>query len=142
MALNHQVLIISLEMALNHQVLIISMEMALNCQVLIISLEMALNHQVLIISMEMALNHQVLIISLEMALNHHVLVISLVICEKKNTGIRSFANMLLYLEVPTDLRLYIGRFVAHSEAISRAPARILTSFTPPKEQESNSAASH
>ena len=39
---------------LNHQVLIISLEMALN-QVLIISSEMALNHQVLIISMEMAL---------------------------------------------------------------------------------------
>ena len=38
-----------------------------------------------------------------------------VIC-KENTGTRSFANMLLYLEVPTDLRLYIGRFVADSEA--------------------------
>ena len=38
-----------------------------------------------------------------------------VIC-KENTGIRSFANMLLFLEVPTDLRLYIGRFVADSEA--------------------------
>ena len=34
----------------------------------------------------------------------------------KNTGTRSFANMLLYLEVPTDLRLLIGRFVADSEA--------------------------
>ena len=49
-----QVLIISMEMALNHQVLIISMEIGFD-QVLIISLEMALNHQVLIISMEMAL---------------------------------------------------------------------------------------
>ena len=38
-----------------------------------------------------------------------------VIC-KENTGTRSFANMLLYLEVPTDLRLCIGRFVADSEA--------------------------
>ena len=38
-----------------------------------------------------------------------------VIC-KENTGARSFANMLLYLEVPTDLRLTIGRFVADSEA--------------------------
>ena len=38
-----------------------------------------------------------------------------VIC-KENTGARSFANMLLYLEVPTDLRLHIGRFVADSEA--------------------------
>ena len=38
-----------------------------------------------------------------------------VIC-KENTGTRSFANMLLYLEVPTDLRLLIGRFVADSEA--------------------------
>ena len=38
-----------------------------------------------------------------------------VICKEK-TGTRSFANMLLYLEVPTDLRLYIGRFVADSEA--------------------------
>ena len=38
-----------------------------------------------------------------------------VIC-KENTGARSFANMLLYLEVPTDLRLRIGRFVADSEA--------------------------
>ena len=38
-----------------------------------------------------------------------------VICTE-NTGTRSFANMLLYLEVPTDLRLRIGRFVADSEA--------------------------
>ena len=38
-----------------------------------------------------------------------------VIC-KENTGTRSFAHMLLYLEVPTDLRLRIGRFVADSEA--------------------------
>ena len=38
-----------------------------------------------------------------------------VIC-KENTGTRSFANMLLYLEVPTDLRLRIGRFVADTEA--------------------------
>ena len=38
-----------------------------------------------------------------------------VIC-KENTGTRSFANMLLYLEVPTDLRLRIRRFVADSEA--------------------------
>ena len=38
-----------------------------------------------------------------------------VICQE-NTGTRSFANMLLYLEVPTNLRLRIGRFVADSEA--------------------------
>ena len=38
-----------------------------------------------------------------------------VIC-KENTGTRSFANMLLYLKVSTDLRLHIGRFVADSEA--------------------------
>ena len=47
-----------------------------------------------------------------------------VIC-KENTGTRSFANMLLYLEVSTDLRLSIGRFVADSQSehffLLRAP---------------------
>ena len=38
-----------------------------------------------------------------------------VIC-KENTGTRSFANMFLYLEVPTQLRVRIGRFAADAEA--------------------------
>ena len=49
-----------------------------------------------------------------------------VIC-KKNTGTRSFANMLLYLEVSTQFLVRIGRFVADSRA-NKGAGKFFTIF--------------